>query len=132
MAGTDNNYFITTPLGARDWSIIQNDNLWQGVNGLNNPCPSGFRVPTKSEWDSEKTSWSQPNGIGAFASPLKLPVGGARSLSTGDFSNVGTTGYYWSSTVSKTSVNLMFFLSNYSTSYTDSRSPGSSVRCIKD
>ena len=27
----------------------QNDNLWQGVNGVNNLCPSGFRLPTSTE-----------------------------------------------------------------------------------
>ena len=27
-----------------DWRSTQNNNLWQGVNGINNPCPLGFYV----------------------------------------------------------------------------------------
>ena len=39
--------FITESLSAsNDWRIPQNNNLWQGVNGINNPCPTGFRLPT--------------------------------------------------------------------------------------
>ncbi len=36
-----------------DWRSPQNDNLWQGVNGINNPCPSGYRLPSKMEWQEE-------------------------------------------------------------------------------
>jgi hypothetical protein len=34
---------------ATDWRSPTDDNLWQGINGVNNPCPSGFRLPTKDE-----------------------------------------------------------------------------------
>jgi uncharacterized protein (TIGR02145 family) len=33
-----------------DWRVPQNDNLWQGVDGTNNPCPEGWRIPTQTEW----------------------------------------------------------------------------------
>jgi len=43
-----NALFITNPSNTiySDWRTPQNDNLWQGVNGINNPCPAGFRIPT--------------------------------------------------------------------------------------
>lgn len=66
-------YFITL---SSDWRSPQNDNLWQGYNGINNPCPSGYRVPNESDWLSEKASWSSQNASGAFASSLKSPAAG--------------------------------------------------------
>ena len=36
--------FITINSGNYDWRSPQNDNLWQGVNGVNNPCPSGWQL----------------------------------------------------------------------------------------
>ena len=38
--------FIVSASSPKDWRTGQNDNLWQGVNGINNPCPNGYRVPT--------------------------------------------------------------------------------------
>lgn len=35
-----------------DWRNPQKDILWQGVNGVNNPCPSGHQLPTDTEWDN--------------------------------------------------------------------------------
>lgn len=31
--------FILEGGSPQDWRVPQNDNLWQGVNGVNNPCP---------------------------------------------------------------------------------------------
>ena len=32
-----------------NWMNSINDNLWNGVNSINNPCPKGFKVPSKNE-----------------------------------------------------------------------------------
>jgi hypothetical protein len=75
--------FIRAPNSPWDWRSPQNNNLWQGVNGVNNPCPSGYRLPTFAELDAERASWSSNNSAGAFASPLKLPLAGSRIGSNG-------------------------------------------------
>lgn len=81
-----------------DWRVPKNDNLWQGVNGINNPCPQGWRVPTKDEWETERLSWPSNNAEGAFNSPLRLPTTGVRVW--GDQPLMGRSiGAYWSSTV---------------------------------
>jgi uncharacterized protein (TIGR02145 family) len=123
-----------------DWRMPQNNNLWQGINGINNPCPVGYRLPTISELISEASSWGSFNSVGAFGSPLKLTVAGVRnSLTTGGvLANVDWAGYYWSSsTIFVTdgfySNDLEF--ANNSTTMNNSymmRSRGQSVRCIKN
>jgi len=123
--------FILSP-NTGDWRSPQNDNLWQGVNGLNNPCPSGYRIPTKTEFDAERTSWSQNNSSGAFNSLLKLPLTGLRRLDDGSIITVGSYSYYFISTVAGTYSWYLSFGNSYVHMSYDSRANGFSVRCIKD
>jgi uncharacterized protein (TIGR02145 family) len=114
-----------------DWRYPPNDNLWQGVDGKNNPCPDGFRLPTTAEWEEEKASWDTLDAAGAFASPLKLVGAGMRSDLSGEISTFG--GHYWSSTPDNSDASELFFgpvvqpivLANV-------RARGYSVRCIKN
>ncbi len=124
--------FIMNGDSPFDWRVPQNDNLWQGENGINNPCPDGSRLPTETEWEIERTSWSSNNAAGAFNSPLKLTVGGYRIFSNGLVYNAGARGYYWSSTVDGLNARELYFLSSNSNIYGDYRAQGQSVRCIKD
>jgi uncharacterized protein (TIGR02145 family) len=115
-----------------DWRSPQNNNLWQGVNGINNPCPEGFRIPTIVEWEAELASWGSNNSAGAFASLLKLPVAGHRSYSNGSLYNVGSGGYYWSGTVLATLAQYLYFSNSDAFRSNHYRESGVSVRCIKD
>jgi len=124
--------FITINSGNYDWRSPQNDNLWQGVSGVNNPCPSGYRLPTDTELEAERASWGTNNAAGAFGSPLKLPMSGYRNYSNGSLNNVGTFGYYWSSTVSGANSRYLNLDSSDASVFTDIRAYGFSVRCIKD
>ena len=119
-------------LAASDWRSSANTNLWQGVNGVNNPCPSGYRIPTETELNAERLSWSSNNSAGAFASPLKLPLAGYRGSYPPAINNVGTYGFYWSSTVSSTNSRSLFFDSSSAVMGTNYRRFGYSVRCLKD
>jgi uncharacterized protein (TIGR02145 family) len=122
--------FIT---GFNDWRNPQNHNLWQGLGGVNNPCPHGFRLPTESEWAAELASWDTSDAAGAFASPLKLVVSaGFRTYFDGKVDGMGTTGSYWSSTVNG-NFSRRFNYSFDGFSFDDyARAQGFSVRCIKD
>jgi uncharacterized protein (TIGR02145 family) len=124
--------FITIGSSPYDWRNPQNDNLWQGINGTNNPCPSGYRLPTEAEWEAERASWSSNNAAGAFDSPLKLPVAGNRSISDGSLLYVGYDGLYWSCTVSITAARFLSFDSSNAYMNSHYRARGFSVRCLKD
>jgi hypothetical protein len=124
--------FILASRSPYDWRNPQNDNLWQGVSGVNNPCPTGYRIPTEAEWNAERLRWSANNAAGAWASPLKLPVAGGRSDSSGSLDDVGSIGYYWSSTVSGSSARNLNFYSSSAFMFSYYRAGGSSVRCLKD
>jgi uncharacterized protein (TIGR02145 family) len=136
LSSTDvpgNANFILAPNSPFDWRSGQNDNLWQGLNGVNNPCPSGYRLPTAAEWEAERLRYSENNRAGAFASPLKLPAAGYRLINTGGYLNIGSYGHYWTSTVSVSKSIYHFFKSDNSyTNIANFRAFGYSVRCIKD
>ncbi len=145
-----NSYFIlaTQKLnGSQDWRSPGNDNLWQGLNGINNVCPNGFRIPTEKEWNQEIATWNSPeNSEAAFNSPLKLPIAGFRYGENGDFYPDKIGGAYWSSTSLNFGARNLFFarplrdnngnILSHSTGAAIvsgmNKVNGLSIRCIKD
>ncbi|RZM06549.1 MAG: hypothetical protein EOO88_53220, partial [Pedobacter sp.] len=70
--------FIIEGSLLQDWRNPQavvptSSNLWQGVNGKNNPCPAGWRLPTAQEWVNETIS-----NIETGFDKLRLTYTGAR------------------------------------------------------
>ena len=124
--------FINVKTGTQDWRNPQNSTLWQGLNGTNNPCPTGFRLPTVAEWNLEIAGWSSNTNVGAFVSSLKLPMAGSRSASTGDISLAGSAGYYWTSTVDGTRSRVVVINETQAFVSTSVRGDGKSVRCIRN
>nr|WP_320009576.1 PKD domain-containing protein [uncultured Desulfobulbus sp.] len=128
----DHQNFIATSGYPYDWIKPQNTNLWQGVTGVNNPCPAGFRLPTKTELIAEKAAWSSDDSFGAYASPLKFVAAGVRSRTDGVIRNEGTGGYYWSSTVGGIASWRLRFTSDEAVMGSVYRTNGFSIRCIQD
>jgi uncharacterized protein (TIGR02145 family) len=128
-----NGNFIKAPNSPYNWRSPLNDNLWQGVNGINNPCPTGYRLPTVTELNEERLSWSPNiNATGAFNSVLKLPMAGYRQSGNGLLTIAGSLGIYWSSTVSGTNARYLLFASSEASMHAFYRAFGFSVRCLKD
>lgn len=101
-SATDNpnsNLFFGNATTPFDWRVPQNNLLWQGVGGINNPGISGYRIPTETEWQDEINTWSSQDVDGGFNSVLKLPKTGYRTLDGSGFVQVGQQGFYWTSSV---------------------------------
>jgi hypothetical protein len=124
--------FIVGMNSPYDWRSDQNHDLWQGTDGVNNPCPTGYRLPTEAELHAERMSWSSNDAAGAFASPLKLPLAGQRRYNDGSVTDVGSNGYYWSSTVTGTGSRSLIFDTALAAWFNRVRATGYSVRCIKE
>lgn len=103
------------------------------------PAPDGFHVPLKDEWLAIyniliTTFWLQENArtMGIY---LKMPMAGTRSSYVSDIEDVGTYGYYWSSTATNGG-DFAYFL-NFDSSRINpndyvGNGEGCSVRCFKN
>ncbi|MYY27380.1 FISUMP domain-containing protein [Elizabethkingia anophelis] len=113
----------------------------------NDPCPSGYRVPTNAQWQAvldnntvERVgSWSDGNYTTAlyFRSPsnqrtLMLPAAGSRLYSDGSLGYRGYLGYYWSSSEATSNAYDLYFISSSVTVGNGTRARGFSVRCIAE
>jgi peptidoglycan hydrolase CwlO-like protein len=124
--------FILAPNTAFDWRSPQNPNLWQGVNGINNPCPIGYRVPTEAEFVAEYLSWEDRTIKGGYESPLRWVMTGLRRQSDGAFFEQANSGHNWASTINDNGGSRFIFGYAYSLVDNIPRATGIPVRCIKD
>ncbi len=130
-------YFITAMPPANDWRKEPNNNLWQGVKGINNPCPVGYRLPTADEWELEINTWLSKDVNGAFSSTLKLPTSDDR-VQNGIVSYTGNYFALWGSTITnffnENYITIVNVGKNYATVNTNGtgRANAAPVRCIKD
>ena len=129
----------STTMGAEyyNWRTYRNSSLWTTLTGNNNPCPTGFRVPTLAEFNAEINSWSN-YGISAFNS-LKLTLSGQRNVITGgNVTSLGTVGYYWTSTYNGSpptgngTYRYVSFTNSSSGGNNAASGNGYAVRCIKN
>ena len=135
---------------ATDYSWNVDENTPVKVTA-NDPCPDGFRVPTRNEWQAVDANnvdnltgatWSAgPTEFGnalqygpdANGKLLTLPAAGNRSNASGALSTRGSGGYYWSSKeFSSLAYILIFNSSSVNPANLNNRKAGFSVRCIAE
>ncbi|MBU1992994.1 fibrobacter succinogenes major paralogous domain-containing protein [Patescibacteria group bacterium] len=117
-----------------DWRSPQNGNLWGSAGGyLNNPCPTGWHVPSQPEWASVVSALGITNYTTAASSVLHLPAAGGRSYSSATLGGQGSYGGYWSATPDSTFAYYLYFSSSgVGPAYNSYRASGFSVRCVKN
>jgi hypothetical protein len=126
-------------LSYPDWRNPQKTSLWQSPDFINNPCPTGWHIPTNTEWAAENLSIDEIKGT----NHLKLAASGNRRTIDGALRGTGSIGYYWSADMfyyQQMDINLyhaLFFnLSDASfaapAENAGGASLGQSCRCIKN
>lgn len=124
--------FILNTTTPWDWVSDNNNNRWN--TATQGPCPSGYRLPTASEYQSYDTSLGLNNATDLYNSPLKLPSSGVRSNANNTLANLGSGGYYYTSSPLPGSANASVFSAYLSFANVNSlqRAVGANVRCIKN
>ena len=148
---------------ANEWGDADgdtdNDNWSPDGNAEKDPCPDGYRVPSKGEWDAvvssniatktgtwfdSETNFGSALHFGSEEVPklLTLPAAGYHNID-GNLNNRGNKGRYWSSTDVRNAGRTSVFtdISALFLSFDDSdntivdatlREQGLSVRCIAE
>lgn len=89
--------------GTTQGGVVTN-NIWNAQKGALDPCPQGWRIPTKDEWNSivgleTKTiiANDNTNEYVMFGDRLFFPASGYYQKSTNSRINTGSHSAYWSS-----------------------------------
>ena len=158
---TNTSNFAHGPTGLESWEANDGavsgwdttdapDGSWSDTSKTaNDPCPEGYRVPTRTQWDGVldnntqsivgtwSTTWDDHTNYSAarfFGDDLMLPAAGYRDYHyDGALYDRGDSGYYWSSTQTSTpdAWTLYFYSSNAGT-YFSNRRNGFPVRCVAE
>lgn len=150
----NNNSSNSTTYGKLyNWYAVDNNaSTKMASNGGRNICPVGWHVPNDAEWttlitylggesaaggklkESGTTHWTTPNFGATNETGFTALPGGYRNWDGWSFSEMGTSGRWWSSSPNFTNADFVVMY-NFDSSckiYLAMRTFGFSVRCIRD
>ena len=129
----------TTAAAPADFNTSRNRVAWTAAN---DPCPTGWRVPTYAELTALRNAgsrWDDTPGIngrffGTGQNRIFLLVSGWRVSGSGALSHVGMHSIFWSSTELESEHARTLWFSRYAVgvSTRSGRSLAGSVRCVAE
>ncbi len=135
--------FYTYNSGTYDWASPNNytSKNWNDISDSEgktffDPCPEGWRLPTKAEYSDFSTTtftWDATN-YGRTYNGNWFPAAGCRNVSDGSMVNVGSYGSYWSAAPYNefSGYDLYFGYGGVNPAGYDNRANGFSVRCVQE
>ncbi|MDR2585233.1 MAG: hypothetical protein LBC84_03295 [Prevotellaceae bacterium] len=128
-----------TPIpSGKTWETTKSPaTVWDAIN---DPCPTGWRVPSKADFDKLVAANNTWNNVakgrlffGSGVEQIFLPAAGRRSF-VSNLQSVGTYGFYWAK--EESSASSAYFLTFDSSSKANFSSgndkcAAQSVRCVK-
>ena len=144
-------YYNNNPANGATYGKLYN---WYAVNDPRGLAPTGYHIPSDSEWtiltnylggintagskmkETGTVHWTSPNTCATNSSGFTgLPAGYRTQKSTLVFSDLGGTAYWWSSSEGITSFsgNIRFLTTSCEVFNNDEfKTDGLSIRCVKD
>ncbi|GAB6008620.1 fibrobacter succinogenes major paralogous domain-containing protein [Dysgonomonas reticulitermitis] len=106
----------------------------------NDPCPPGWKVPSQAQWAlihnnsvTSPNTWTWTDRGYMVGNALFLPAAGYRVRLNTNVLTVGTTGWYWSTSISTIkSYELYFTSGGVSSGSSNDHAHAMSVRCVVD
>ena len=135
--------FYTYGSGNNDWASPNNytSKNWNDISESDgktffDPCPEGWRLPTKAEYSNFSTTtftWDATNS-GRTYNGNWFPAAGYRLSDVGSMSFVGSYGFYWSASPYSELYGYYFYFYSGSVNpaYYTYRAYGFSVRCVQE
>jgi len=141
-------YYANTSSNGTTYGKMYN---WYAVNDPRGLAPTGYHVPTDAEWTTltdylggesvaggkmkATTLWDSPNLDATNSSGFSgLPGGFRDSTDFPSFNNIGSGGYWWSSSEDNATLawfRSLYYSGSYATQFRDGKTAGLSVRLIK-
>ena len=142
------NVFIIPVVNAyNSWSIDSNSKLWNDgtedapIKGRNDPCPPGWRVGTKKEYEKikgkviyEKVTDDTYSSI-IKDSKIKVTVTGMLAMSGGSYTTLYKGGLCWYTSLSESESNAVYlniYTDSNQFSNTYGKAAAAPVRCIQE
>lgn len=127
-----NALFITEANFPFLWQTYEDNTLWLGETGVNNPCPTGFRLPTETEITTLFSVENITNYSNAVSNHLAFTASGYRNWINGSIQSPAVEGRYITTSSSGALKPVFRFDSSSTFIASSGRVVGNSIRCIKD
>ncbi len=114
-------------------SINESANWTAATDPCSQMLSNGWRIPTTAEWtaaDAAPQYWS--TAIDTYGSVLKLHPAGFMAYDSGELTNRGSSGNYWSNAQNATTTAFVLNIGSGSSVIAQNKAFGYSVRCIRD